>query len=149
VSQYILLNASKTFTGPFSDAPTAGAGQAVVTLTDQQYADWNALTRPDPQNRIVLFDPSFRYGSLDESSVVAPTLRAALLYVFWKVSDMNKMAAISATMSQMNYLFARSDDNGGSIQAAIKQVLQSSDFQSDATLVALQTQALALPQWTV
>lgn len=110
---------------------------------------------PDAAAQLSAFNNATAYysavatASWDTAASLAPTLRAALKAVWAKLSDLNKMALVAPTITTAAYFFDHSDDNGGSMQGAIKQLFQSVDLQSDPTLTALRAQILDLPQWTV
>lgn len=137
-------------------APTTPAQPSSATvlsfLTDAQWAQYQTLPQPDALQRTILLDNgTFRFATLDECSIAAPTLRSALSYVFKKVSSDTKLARLRPQFTPIKTLFDMFGENANSglnKQPELKLLIQNVDVSDDSELTGLKTQMLALLQWT-
>jgi len=146
----ILTKSNKTFRGPFTDDPAAGNGETRIVLTEGQLSGLATVrAQSNPFGVYLFFDAgAFRQSTLDESSVVAPTLRLGLIYLFRKVSSTMDRAKLYPLYITLSGLFDAFGENGGTIKTDIRTMIQDALADEDSDeLKAIQAQMLALPQW--
>lgn len=149
----IYLKSDKSFRGPYTDDPPLLPGETKVTLTDPQFAEFDAVVRPDPAGfeRIVLFDatasPCFYRASLPVCAQLAPTLRWGLMFCFAQISTEAKRARLRPMHASLARLFDDNGDNGGACVNEAKYMMQNVDVSDDSELTAIKNTMISLPQW--